>query len=84
MITVSLRHRDDNNMGGTHVEPGHAQPADGEERVEHEEQHRGRDLRARRVDAPEDREEDHGDHLADGAEQHERSAADTIDEHDRN
>lgn len=68
--------------GATYVEPGHAEPADGEERVEDEEEHRGDDLRRRRVDRAEHGEQDHREHLPDGREEHEPAPPDAVDERD--
>lgn len=68
------------------VQPGHAEPADGEEGVEDEEEDDARDARALvvgllefGVDARQDR---HGGRLARGAEEHEVPAADALHEED--
>ena len=66
----------------TYIEPCHAKPSDGEERIEHEQQDRRGHLRPRGVHAPENSEKDHRDRLADGAEQHEGPTADAINEED--
>ncbi len=52
----------------THIEPGHSQPADGEERIEDKQQYRRNYLRRGVVDASKNRQEDHSYRLPDRAE----------------
>lgn len=65
------------------IQPGHAQPADGEKGVEDKQEDSGHDtglLLA--LEAGGNRQDGHGDRHADGAEEHERAATDFLDDED--
>ena len=64
------------------VQPGHAEPADGEEGVEDEEEDRGRDAGLRGADRIRDGQDDHAAGHAGGAEQHQLAPAELLDGED--
>ena len=68
------------DLGG--VKPGHAQPADGEEGVEDEEEDGGCDARVGRADGIRDGQDDHAPGHARGTEQHQLPPAEPLDGED--
>lgn len=68
------------DLGG--IQPGHAEPANGEEGVEDEEEHDASDLAALGVTRADTGEDGHGDGLAGGAEKHKLATTNALDEPD--